>query len=152
MKRVRSMLLILFLAGSTLSFAQNWNAQQKEAWSTVEAYWAAQSKGDVPGFLAYFSPDYLGWGYESPVPQNKAAVEKYVSYGMKNNKILMYDITPVAILVYDDIAIVHYYYNMQLENLEGKKSWEHGRWTDILQRQAGKWLLVSDHGGEMKDK
>ena len=152
MKRVSIALTMLLFACTTPVIAQNWNTQQKEAWTVVEAYWAAQAKGDAAGFLAYISPDYIGWGYEAPVPQNKASVEKYVSLGMKNNKILFYDISPTAILVYDDIAIVHYYYNMQLENLEGKKTWEHGRWTDILQRQAqGKWLLVSDHGGEMKN-
>jgi ketosteroid isomerase-like protein len=156
MKRVQMGWLVLLLAFTTNLFSQNWNAQQKEAWANVEAYWALQAKGDLAGFLSYFSPDYTGWGYDSPVPQGKAAVEKYVSMGMKNNKMLLYDITPVSILVYGDIAIVHYYYNMQRENLEGKKSWESGRWTDILQRQGqggtGKWVLISDHGGEVKNK
>lgn len=30
---------------------------------------------------------------------------------------------------------------------EGKQRVEQGRWTDVLMKQDGKWLLIADHGG-----
>jgi ketosteroid isomerase-like protein len=157
MKRINffSMLLLLsmtLMSLTTKTYGQTWNAQQKEVWSNVETYWSVQAKGDVDGFLSYFSPDYMGWDYNSPVPQGKASTAKYITMSMKNSKILFYDITPAAILVYGDIAIVDYFYSMQTEGAENKKQWKSGRWTDILQKQGSKWVLIADHGGDDKDK
>ncbi len=148
------MLFITFTVTSFTNkvFGQTWNTQQKEVWSNVETYWSLQGKGDVDGFLSYFSPDYMGWDYNSPVPQGKASTAKYVNLSMKNSKMLFYDITPAAILIHDDVAIVDYFYSMQTENMENKKQWKTGRWTDILQKQGGKWILIADHGGDNKDE
>ena len=155
MKRINffSMLLLLSLTWMSLTtktYGQTWNAQQKEVWSNVETYWSVQAKGDVDGFLSYFSADYMGWDYNSPVPQGKTSTAKYITMSMKNNKILFYDITPAAILVYGDIAIVDYFYSMQTEGADNKKQWKSGRWTDILQKQGSKWVLIADHGGDDK--
>lgn len=147
-----SLVLLFTIMSSNNLFGQTWNAQQKEVWTNVETYWSIQAKGDAEGFLSYFSPDYMGWDYSSPVPQGKVSTAKYVALNMKNSKILFYDLTPVAIMVYGDIAIADYYYNLQTENLEAKKQWKSGRWTDILQKQGAKWVLIADHGGENKDQ
>lgn len=158
MKRINFLSTVLLLAITSLatkSFAQTWNAQQKEVWTNVENYWAVQAKGDAESFLSYFSPDYMGWDYDSPMPQGKTSTAKYINFGIKNSKVLFYDITPAAILIYGDIAIVDYYYSMQTENLENKKQWKTGRWTDILQKQGPsgtKWLLIADHGGDNKNE
>jgi len=32
--------------------------------------------------------------------------------------------------------------------LKAKKEWEKGRWTDILMKKDGKWMMVGDHGGK----
>jgi ketosteroid isomerase-like protein len=156
MKRVKfSWLVLLLTIAANLfvnhAYGQNWNQQQKDVWGNVEAYWALQAKGDVDGFMSYFSSDYMGWDYDSPVPQGKASVAKYMTNGLKNGKNLFYDLSPVAILIFGDIAVVDYYYNTQGENMEGKKNWKHGRWTDILQKQGSKWVLIADHGGDEKD-
>jgi ketosteroid isomerase-like protein len=155
MKRMQTGAMLLFMLLTANLHAQNWSPAQKEVWSNVEAYWDLQSKGNLDGFLSYFSDNYLGWDNDSPVPQNKAAVAKYSANGLKNRKTLFYDITPVSIQIHDDVAIVNYYFNIQSENMEGKKNWDHGRWTDILQRQgqsSGKWVLIGDHGGSAPEK
>jgi hypothetical protein len=37
-----------------------------------------------------------------------------------------------------------------MEGSDGKATTEKGRWTDILMKKNGKWMLVGDHGGEVK--
>ncbi|GBD88362.1 hypothetical protein BMS3Abin03_02297 [bacterium BMS3Abin03] len=44
----------------------------------------------------------------------------------------------------------HYYYTQYAKDNEGKKKWEKGRWTDILMKKDGKWVMVGDHGGATK--
>ena len=152
MQRVKLGWAMLLLAFTMNVNAQNWTPQQKEVWSNVETYWDHQTKGNIDGFMSYFSADYMGWDYDSPVPEGKSAVGKYVTNGLKNRKTVFYNITPVSIQIFDDIAVVNYYYTTQTENMEGKKDWAKGRWTDILQKQGPKWVLVADHGGDVKDK
>ena len=152
-----SIVLLLSIAGLSLatnSYGQTWNQQQKDVWTNVDNYWALMAKGDIDGFMTYFGADYMGWDYDSPVPQSKAATAKYMNNGIKNGKTVFYDLSPVAILIYGDIAIVDYYFNTQRENLEGKKEWRSGRWTDVLQKLSGgsKWVLIADHGGDVKNK
>lgn len=74
MKRIHffSLLLLLtILTAAPNTFGQTWNAQQKEVWGNIETYWSLQAKGDADGFLSYFSTDYMGWDYGSPVPQGE---------------------------------------------------------------------------------
>ncbi len=55
--------LCLALLTSTLLFAQEWSAAQKDVWKTVEAHWKIDAQGDLEGFLSYVHPDYRGWSY-----------------------------------------------------------------------------------------
>jgi ketosteroid isomerase-like protein len=131
--------------------AQEWSSIQKEVWQNVENYWALDAKGDVEGFMAYFAPDYVGWSNDSAMPGNKATVKKFISQEYQLSKTLVYDITPVAIQVHGDIAFVDYYYQQMVRTSEGKVENVKGRWTDILQKQGDRWVLIGDHGGRTKD-
>jgi ketosteroid isomerase-like protein len=136
-----------FLAVSAPLFAQEWSAAQKEVWQVEETLWKLSASGDVEGFLSYSHPDYVGWINVSPFPQNKERASKFISYGFKTNKIQVYDISPLSIKLYGNVAIVHYYYCETYKDFEGKEKNEIGRWTDVFMKQGDKWLLIGDHGG-----
>ena len=150
-KIASGIMMVLVISISSISAsAQEWSSQQKEVWKTVSDYWAVMAKGDINGFLNYFHDDYSGWGYDMKVPGNKEDARKWLTFGAQSKKVLIYDIKPLSISVMDNFAFVHYYYTMVSES-DGKKKPDEGRWTDILVRQGGKWLLLGDHGGEEKD-
>jgi len=132
--------------------AGDWSAAQQEVWKNVEAYWAMIAKGDVDGFLAYMHEDYAGWSLSSPVPESKATSAKYLRFFATRGTTEFYDITPVAIVVHGDVAIVHYFYYEVSKNAEGKTRTEHGRWTDVLIKQGDRWVLLGDHGGAAEDE
>ena len=136
-----------FLLASTQLHAQEWSTAQKEVWKNVEAYWAMEAAGNLEGFLSYFHNDYLGWSYRSAMPEDKATVRKFVDHSLKAEKILLYDIKPVAISVFGNFAFVDYYYMSVYKDVEGKEKSDSGRWTDILMKQGDKWVMVGDHGG-----
>jgi ketosteroid isomerase-like protein len=69
---------------------------------------------------------------------------------MAKGKVKYYTITPARVWVNGDFAYVHYYYTQVTEGVDGKPNTEKGRWTDILMKKGGKWMLVGDHGGEIK--
>lgn len=140
--------LILILMSSSMILAQQWSDEQKEVWKTVETYNEIGSKGDVQGFLSCFDESYAGWSYIMDAPNDKSIVKKAVKYWFPNSKSLYYTLTPAKIWVSGDYAFVHYYYTQYTEDNDGKKEWEKGRWTDILMKKNGKWIIVGDHGGK----
>ena len=142
---------LVVLAAAPLR-AQEWSAAQKDVWKSVEAYWAFDLTGDVEGFMGYVDPSYMGWSYESPVPMDKAAMKKFMVLDFQMTKTLAYDIKPVAIQVHGNFAFADYYYVNVSKNAEGKTEEHKGRWTDILMKQGDRWVLIGDHGGEIKGK
>ena len=128
--------------------AQGWTDAQKEVWATVEAYNDAATKGDAQGFLSYFDDSYCGWSYIMDAPSGKDQATTAINYWLANSKTHYHTLTPAKIWVNGDFAFVHYYYTQYGEDSEGKKEWEKGRWTDILIKKDGKWLMVGDHGGQ----
>ena len=156
---VRAVLKLAALAVVSIAFlipnsvqAEEWSAEQKEVWKNVETYWALDMAGDTAGFLAYFHADYKGWNYNNPVPGSKERVTKFLTHGHKVSKTLVYDLQPMTVRVYGETAYVHYFWTRVARDAEGKEKRESGRWTDILRKQGGKWVLVADHGGEIAPK
>ncbi len=153
MRKLFSLSFVVFVLFFFVSniYAQQWNDAQKDVWAGVEKYWEAGMSSDPTAFLSYFDGTYYGWSYESEAPSTKDGLTKVMTYWMKKGQTKLYNITPARIWVNGDFAYVHYYYYMVNENNEGKPMVERGRWTDILMKKDGKWLLVGDHGGEVEN-
>jgi ketosteroid isomerase-like protein len=156
MRNSRSIFIILaVLSVFILVFvplqAQEWSAAQKEVWKNVEAYWDLFAQGNLEGFLSYMHADYRGWSNSSALPEDKASSRKWLEYSMKNMKTAVYEIKPVAIQIFGNVAIVHYYYSEIMKNAEGKEESNNGRWTDVLMKQDTKWVMIGDHGGNLSD-
>jgi ketosteroid isomerase-like protein len=142
------MLALFMLPASTSLFAQEWSAAQKEVWKNVETYWGLYAQGNLEGFLGYVHTDYLGWSNNAALPGDKSSNRKWVDHDMKTTKTLVYDVKPVGINIQGNVAIVHYYYNQIVKDLDGKEKASSGRWTDILMKQGDKWVMIGDHGGQ----
>jgi ketosteroid isomerase-like protein len=144
---------ILLLTGvlmQNIAKAQEWSAAQQEVWKGVNDYWTVMAKGDANAFLEYFDKDYLGWEDTQALPSNKAQTQKWLQFFMAGNKVLIWEIKPVGIAVFNDVAIVHYYYTV-INEMDGKKKPETGRWTDVVKKEGNKWVLIGDNGGETKE-
>lgn len=142
---------IVLIAFTQNISAQQWSAEQQEVWKSVETYTDLSVKRDKTGFLSYYDDSYRGWAYISDAPYSKEAVTKIISNWDPSLKILYKTKTPVTIWVNGNFAYTHYYYSMLSEDKEGKRQWEKGRWTDILMKKDGKWIMVGDHGGKISE-
>ena len=151
-----TLLIALFLIPGALIqnklLAQEWSPAQKDVWKAETDCWAAFAKSDQAAFLEFFHPDYMGWDDNSPLPNTKSDTQKWFAVFMTGTKVLLYDIKPVGIRVFGDFAIADYYYSLVNSDADGKKKVEEGRWTDILMKQGGKWLLIGDNGGANEKK
>ncbi|MHA2032661.1 MAG: DUF4440 domain-containing protein [Candidatus Kariarchaeaceae archaeon] len=141
--------LFLFLFFTSFSTAQQWTDEQKEVWAGVQKYWEID-ESDQLAFLEYFDDSYLGWSYNDEAPGTRSDAVKSFTYWTKKGKPQFNTLTPARIWVNGNFAFVHYYYTQVTERNDGTPRQEKGRWTDILMKQDGKWMIVGDHGGEVK--
>ena len=141
-------LLLPFLILTNIH-AQQWTDEQKDIWASVKTYNDLAVNRDA-GFLNYLDDSYRGWEYNSEVPEDKETVKKIISNRDPNIKIVYSTLTPATIWVNGSFAYVHYYYSTVTEDKDGKREFEKGRWTDILTKKDNKWIMVGDHGGEVK--
>ena len=138
---------VLFLSGK--QYAQQWSSEQKEVWTGVQKYWEINTSDPV-AYYKYFDESYLGWSYQNETPGTKEAGLKASKYYTTKSKQKFNDLTPARIWVKGDFAFVHYYYTQVSESNEGKPITEKGRWTDILMKKNGTWMIIGDHGGQIK--
>lgn len=138
---------LLFLSGK--QYAQQWSAEQKEVWEGVQKYWEIDNN-DPLAYYKYFDDSYYGWSYQNEAPGIKADAIKSSKYFSTKGKQKLNITTPARIWVNGNFAYVHYYYTQVSENNDGKPVTEKGRWTDILMKKNGTWMIVGDHGGEIK--
>ena len=142
--------ILIGLAVTLLSvplFAQEWSAEQKEAWASELAYWKAVGENDVANSVAYMHDSYRGWNYASSVPGSKELTKMAFSHSSTITKTFYHQPTPIAILVRGDVAVVHYVISFHGTNEKGEHETTEDRWTDTLIKEGGKWLLLGDHGG-----
>ena len=142
-----TLIIVVFI--TTNALAQQWSTEQKDVWAGVEKYWEINNN-DPLADLKYFDDSYLGWSYDSEAPGSRDGVVKYKKYFSTKVKPQFNILTPARIWVNGDFAYVHYYYTQVSEDKDGKSNTEKGRWTDILMKKNGTWMLVGDHGGEIK--
>jgi ketosteroid isomerase-like protein len=123
---------------------QKWSRAEKEIWETVKAYWQAT---DVDSLMAYVHSEFVGWNVNDPMPHNNTVVHAMLANELDNRDIIFTKISPTGLKIHDNIAVVNYYFNILYKNIDGDQQVEKGRFTDILKKDDGKWLLIADHGG-----
>jgi ketosteroid isomerase-like protein len=138
---------LCFTLAQLNAFAQEWNPEQRDVWKNVEAYWAAETSGNLEEFINYMHPDYSGWYSDSPAPAGRDVARKFLTFEHKHRKTHVYHVHPLAIKVHGNVAIVHYVFTTISQWGDGKPSDRSGRWTDILMKQGDRWVLIGDHGG-----
>lgn len=139
------------LIAGPAAWAQEWSPAQMEVWKHVESFWQKDAAGDLEGVLSTVHENYVGWDLSEPTTSNKARLRKFLDYNYKNEKTDLYDIQPVAINIVGDVAVVYYHFTAITKDADDEKSYESGRWADILKKQGNSWLLIGDHGGVTSD-
>jgi ketosteroid isomerase-like protein len=128
--------------------AQQWSPAQQEVWRTVEAYSQMFQQRNLDGALAYFHDDYRGWYNRNALPNTKQSLQLWLPHHFANSRVIVSEVQPLAIQVFDDVAVVHYNYSEIVQQGDNAPRHETGRWTDVLKKVNGRWLIIGDHGGQ----
>lgn len=127
---------------------QNWTEADMEVWNTAVQYWTVSEMDEL---MKHFHEDYMGWNVNDPMPLGKSSARTFITHDLNTYDLIITKLSPVGLKVYGDIAIADYHFFRVLKlKQDGKDKIETGRFTDILKKVDGKWLLIGDHGGALE--
>lgn len=148
MKTKIFLLLFLFIGFATTSvFAQEWTKAQKEVWQVVDDSWMKFKTGDVEGLTAFLHENYQGWSNDSPLPETKEMVKKWLQERKNNIQIEYYELNPARISITENAAVVDYFFSYEMTYIRREKKelqeW-YGKSAEFYIKEGGKWLLLGD--------
>ena len=121
---------------------------QANVWAVVEEQWTANENGDKKWIDRLLAEDFSGWGNNSPAPRDKASTKMWDRFDGDQNKSIMHELYPLAIVVHDNIAVAQYLYSNAIENKKGDVTVSSGRYSDVLIRTEDGWKFIAWHGGD----
>ena len=152
MKPIVTILISLFMLPNIM-IGQSFSKAEQKVIEGVESYWLDFAGKDKNKWLDDFHDSYKGWDVGSEFLNTKKDNIKWNNYTWGKDEILFWDITPIGVVLHDNIAVVHYYYTTISKNKKNsKETTEKGKWTDVIINDGGKWKLVADHGGKTESK
>lgn len=150
-KSVLGAAFLLSALVTTSAMAQNWSKAQSAVWDVVLASYEDIKNGDATWSEKWVLPNAMVWGGAYPMPRSRDSVMRWDSYQIPNSKTHVADYSPTAIVVHDSTAVAHYYYSSATESKDGERETTHGRCTDILAKEKGKWRFISWHCSDNPD-
>jgi ketosteroid isomerase-like protein len=112
-------------------FGEEWSAAQKEVWKMQQTLWELWKKGDMEERLKLYQENSVLWTFYGSFPSGK---------DMLNRKfiiILSFDLKPLEIKIFDNVAIVQYRCDWATPGDNYST-----RFTDIWMNQDGKWKII----------
>lgn len=132
--------------------AQTWSTEQQEIWKFEEQQWQMAKDKDPTWIEKMVHPSLSYWDSDQPSPQNKASLTRWNRYNNTNATVLEQELFPLSITITGNIAVVHYRYTTARENTKKERETVHGRYTDILVKEGGRWMFISWAGGDEPKK
>ncbi len=123
------------------AFGEEWTAEQKEVWKTVDAQWELILKGGFEALVENYHKDVLIWWPHNSNPSRKESMEGQFRdwFGKGYTKPVSYELNPAAINIFGNISTVYFYYKWESEN---PSIIYKGRNFQVFIKQDGKWKML----------
>ncbi len=136
---------IVVLWGFQVS-GEEWTEAQKELWKSVETRWEDSIQGNVEAIMDGFHDNAVSWrlryhiDYDAPITLGKDLITAiYESWLSSQFKPISYELEPLAIDIFGDMANVFYRYKYEkggiLKTYPGKAMLSYIK-------QHNKWLII----------
>jgi len=117
-------------------------------WATMLELWRYSTDLNLDAWFQRVSEDYRGWSMGDASTRGKAIWREQAQARFSAPRRVHYQLEPIAIDIYDDVAVTFYRYAAVTRSEDGAVSTSRGQWTDVLRREGSNWKLLADAGGE----
>jgi ketosteroid isomerase-like protein len=118
--------------------AEEWTNAQKEVWNSVKAPWEYFKQGDLEGFMTIYHDDAVEWWRNSASPLGKVMMKARFSEWLNYDKPITYELEPVSIQIFGNIANVMYKVKWKGNILS-----DNGRNMQTWIKQDNRWKFFS---------
>ena len=137
-KVVMVLVLLSFIGPLTdKAYGEQWSKAQQEIWNLEVTYWECIKNRDIESYGKLLHKNTLPWPSGSFFPTNKANTVARIERWLSHDKIISYDLKPLAINLFKNIAIVCYSYEWR-----GVRYSDMGRITHTWLNQNGIWEMI----------
>jgi len=145
MKKMAGTLVIAGIFACTIAQAQmaQWSKAQVEVWGVVSASWVDEQKQNGKWPADYTHENYASMGDTSLAPRMLKDSIRWSEFSSGNTSMLIYQITPMAIQMADDTAVVFYVAETVSENSDKKREQESRYIVETLVKDGGKWKFLA---------
>ena len=148
MRKITKLLLVagFFVATGAQAQDRAWSDVQSSVWTVVEQSWDAQAaeNGKWPGDFVH--DDVIQWSDNFPAPRGKDAYIAWQRSVDESSDSVWHEISPLAITVVGDTAVVAYSAFLGFENSDGSSGTVVRSIVEVLIRDGRSWkyLATSD--------
>ena len=143
---------VVFMAGSALASAPDWNDEQREVIRFLESLPETYASGNFDAYMDKYHTGYTNWYMTHDKlhdhGQLGAMVQRSLDAGMQ---ILDFRVTPLTIEIDGDEAFVRYIEEEKGLNDDKVEEWRRYHFVASLRRSDGKWQFWRTSFFEVKD-
>lgn len=145
-------LALALICGMAHAQAPSWSKEQTDVWTFVAKSWEdeAAQNGRWPG--EYVHDRVVAWDDGFPAPRGKDSMLKWTRFNEKSSKMLQYEVSPLAISIVGDAAVVHYGIVTVTQRGQEKPEREVSAGVETLVRAGGQWKFLSLSGFDLDKK
>ncbi len=140
----------LGVAGTAAAQAPTWSAEQTAVWKVVSQSWADEAAQNGKWPSSYVDDNVISWSQENPVPIYKDSLVKWTRFNDKQQKTIHYDISPAAIAVRGDTAVVNYVATNVSQRGTDKPDRDVNAIVETLVRDGTGWKYLSTSSWSLK--
>ena len=146
-KKYLIFLVIIVVLSGFHAFGEEWTAEQKEVWASVEGFWDSIKRGDVESALSRHHDKMIVWLSENPDPSKKNQTrEEY--YTLVNRSVPTFiKLKPLNITIIEHVANVFYLIKWESLNKEISSS---DRELITMKKKNNKWVWIGHMGSSCK--
>jgi ketosteroid isomerase-like protein len=128
----------------------NQSADEQTIWQLESAYFAHFAKGNVAALGNLWHPDFVGWPAQSSDPVYQDEARRTVMELLSGPRIVSVGIRAKTIVLRGDVAVTHYFVDMDQDTAEGETSRATFRVTHTWIREGGTWRVIGGMSAEQR--
>lgn len=139
----KSIIAFALVWSGTYAQLPEWDDEQSEVWEFVQQSWVDDVAENGRWPAEYIHEKVIDWGDTQAAPRGAEQILEWTRFEDDGSQTLYYEITPAAIVVEDDTAVVHYHLLTVSEDHAGDRETSVLSLVEVLVRQRGDWRYIS---------
>jgi len=139
-------LIVLSVLGGRASAQTATKGRQSDdervLWDLEKAYFAHLADLEFEALEEFWHPDFIGWPSHSPQPVGRDNAQGSLEDLTAKLERFSIEVRPLAITLHGDVAVVHYFVDVEQQDVDGEVTKYSQRITHTWVKADGRWRIL----------